>query len=160
MAGVKKAGDILSSLFNEQFDPQTLRTARITAGLFSSWAIAAKDAHIPAASDHSRIRDFDRGVLLIEAEHPGWIQLLQTKQDRILQMYQKKYPELEIQGVSFCLSKTPISQPLPPASNVMQTAIAEQSNETAADEKTEAAKSNYESIKNFEKIIRKRSGKF
>ena len=157
MPNVKRAGDLLTELFRE-YDPQTLETARITAGLLSSWEIAAGEARVPAASAHSRIRDFDRGVLLIEAEHPGWIQLLQTKQNQILNSYQKKYPELDIQGISFCLSKTPISRPPAPGEN---TAQAENAHPPAEDPPNEAGNEKdralHESIKKLEKVLRKRN---
>ena len=155
MANVNKAGDLLSSLFREQFDPETLENARITAGLFSSWAITAKEANIPAASDHCRIRDLERGVLLMEAEHPGWVQLLQTKQNLLLKSFQKKFPELKIQGISFCLSKTPIYRPIPETGTGNTPGpVAEPVNEplTAINEGTQN-----ESIKKFKKIIQKRN---
>jgi len=109
MGSVKKAGDLLSSLFNEHFDPVTLASGRLTAGLFSFWVSAAREANIPAAADHSRIRELEHNVLVIEAEHPGWVQILQTKQNQLLKLVQVKFPELGIQGISFCLSREPIS---------------------------------------------------
>jgi hypothetical protein len=108
---MRKAGDILEVLFREHFDPQFLGRVRTTAGLFSSWAAAVEEAGITSASAHSRIRDFERGMLLVEAEHPGWVQILQTKQTGLLKAVQGRYPELEIRGISFCLSREPISDP-------------------------------------------------
>ena len=177
MANVKKVNDLLTAYFSEQFDSETLETARITSGLYTSWAAAAKEIKIEAASDHSRIRDFDRGVLLIEAEHPGWVQLLQTKQDQLLKLFQKKFPELKIQGVSFCLSRTPISRPpesggsaaapVTGTSAVRRGAGGDEVEPAAATKKPDsgneagpektAGKSVYESMKKFEKIIKKRN---
>ena len=151
MASIKKAGDLLSSLLNENFNPQTLKNARITAGLFTSWSDMTKDAGISAAGDHCRIRDLERGVLFIEADHPGWVQILQTKQDFLLKSFQKKFPQLHIQGISFCLSKTPVYRP--PAGNETTAVAVNPVNGPPDEEKNEEL---HESIKKFKKIIQKR----
>jgi hypothetical protein len=104
---MRKAGDILSSLFNEKFDPVFLRNAKTTAGLFSSWAIVTDEAGIASAVSHSRICELEHGILLIETEHPGWRQILQTKQSQLLNTVQRRYPELEIRGIAFRLSRDP-----------------------------------------------------
>ncbi|MDR2618837.1 MAG: DUF721 domain-containing protein [Treponema sp.] len=114
---MRKAGDILEALFRERFDPQLLEHIQATASLFSSWPAVAGDADIAAAAAHSRIREFERGVILVEAEHPGWVQLLQTKQTRLLKAVRGRFPELEVRGVSFCLSREPISLKKPGASD-------------------------------------------
>jgi hypothetical protein len=43
--------------------------------------------------------------LIVEAEHQGWMQLLQLDQDRILAEIQRRFPELEIRGIGFRLAK-------------------------------------------------------
>jgi hypothetical protein len=111
MGKVKRAGDLLSSLFNGQFDTKSMETGRVSANLFTTWAAITAETKISAAADHSRIRDLEHGILVIEAEHPGWVQLLQTKQAQLLHLVQKRYPELEIRGLSFCLSRESISRP-------------------------------------------------
>jgi hypothetical protein len=104
---MRKAGDVLASLFNEKFDPAFLKKAKKTAGLFSSWEAITAEARIAAAASHSRISELERGILLIEVEHPGWRQLLQTEQDKLLHAAQSRYPELEIRGIAFRLSRDP-----------------------------------------------------
>jgi len=121
---MKKAGDIISVLFREKFGPEFMDTARATTGLFSSWAQIVKEAwpqsdqdnsdnpgfdDIPAAAVHSRIRELERGILLIETDHPGWIQILQTKQGALLLAVQRHYPELKIRGIAFRLNREPFS---------------------------------------------------
>ena len=156
---MRKVGDLLSEFLNEQFDSASLENGRITAGLFSSWTVALRAAKIPAAADHSRIRELEHKVLVIEAEHPGWVQLLQTKQSQLLSYVQWKFPELEIQGISFCLSRELIS-PLPiPAEasfnpeNVLP--VNEPNVETP--ENKETNKALYEPIKEFRRVIQKRN---
>ena len=114
---MRKAGEVVMDLFREQFGPDFINTARSTSGLFSSWcqvvaevwprsfdAEEEKAEDLPAAAVHSRIRELERGLLLVEADHPGWIQILQTKQREILSAVQRRYPELEIKGIAFRLS--------------------------------------------------------
>jgi hypothetical protein len=121
---MKKAGDIISALFRERFGPEFMDTARATSGLFSSWVQITKEAwpqskqddsdnpgfeDVPAIAVHSRIRELERGILLIEADHPGWIQILQTKQGGLLSAVRRQYPELNIRGIAFKLSREPFS---------------------------------------------------
>ena len=116
---MKKASDIITALFNDHFGPDFVESARVSAGLFSSWdRVLAEVLQPPFAEDlpsavgtavnnavsNSRIRELEKGVLLIEADHPGWIQILQTKQEELLLTFQHKFPELDIRGISFKLS--------------------------------------------------------
>jgi hypothetical protein len=157
---MKKAGDLLSAFFAEHFDQVSLENGRKTAGLFFSWAAAAKAANIPAAADHSRVRDMEHKVLVVEADHPGWVQILQTKQTQLLRYVQFKFPDLDIQGISFCLSREPINQLSVVSSEVMvrpetTTQIsADAVSETPPREKDETL---YEPIKEFRRVIQKRN---
>jgi hypothetical protein len=99
---MKKAGDLLSS-FLDNLDQGTLETARGYSELVSSWKAIAGDK----IAAHSRIRDLERSVLLVEADHPGWIQILQTKQKDLLTAVRRRFPDLSIVGISFRLSRRP-----------------------------------------------------
>jgi hypothetical protein len=44
-------------------------------------------------------------VLIVEADHPGWIQILQTKQAELLLAVQRQCPRLDIRGIAFRLSR-------------------------------------------------------
>jgi hypothetical protein len=106
---MRKAGDILSAIFNERFDPGFLEKAKTMSGLFSSWEAVTTEAGISAAAAHSRVAEHERGIVLVEADHPGWVQILQTKQSRLLEIFQIRYgKELEIRGIGFRLSRGPI----------------------------------------------------
>jgi hypothetical protein len=100
---MKKAGDLLSALFDEKL----MKKAQGYSDLFSSWAEITHKQGIAAAAAHSRITELERFVLLVEADHPGWIQLLQTKQRELLTAVQRRFPELTITGISFRLSRNP-----------------------------------------------------
>jgi len=55
--------------------------------------------------EHSHPADLRHGLLIVEAEHQGWMQLLQLQQDRMLEEIQRKFPDLEITGMAFRLGK-------------------------------------------------------
>jgi hypothetical protein len=115
---MRKASEVISALFKENFGSEFMETARANAGLFSSWAEIVAEAFepkgsgfnkaedIPAAA-HSRIQELERGLLLVEADHPGWVQILQTKQQELLVAAKRRYPELDIRNIAFKLSRNP-----------------------------------------------------
>ena len=118
---MKTAGDILSALFDERF----MEKAQSYSKFFDSWKdITAKNG-IAAAADHSRIKDLDRGILQIEMDHPGWKQILQTKQSKLLNDFRIRFPEMEISAISLILGKSePDPEPQAPTPSATATAEA------------------------------------
>lgn len=53
---------------------------------------------------HSRVVDLKNGVLLVEADHPGWIELLQLYKKFILKGLQKSEKKVRIETLAFKLS--------------------------------------------------------
>jgi hypothetical protein len=106
---MRKVGDLLSSFLDEKMMAQ----AQGYSKLFLSWARLTKKYGIAAAADHSRIRDLYRNVLLVEADHPGWIQILQTREHKLLAELQAQFPDLAINGISFRLSREPFREEKP-----------------------------------------------
>ena len=176
---MRKAGDIISALFNERFGPEFMETARSSAGLFGSWEqlVAevwpgkkntefAEDA-IPAAAVHSRIRELEHEVLVVEADHPGWIQILQTRQAELLKTVRRKYPELNIRAIAFRLSRDVFGTPAtenpvnksgaePP---VKEDAVARHYNEsTERPESRPRDEEFYEAMKKLKENIKIRNG--
>jgi hypothetical protein len=98
---MKRAGELLSVFFDEKL----LKKAKNYSDLFSSWTRITERSGIAAAAGYSRLKEFERGVILVEADHPGWVQILQTEEDRLLKNTQRLFPELDIRGVSFMLSR-------------------------------------------------------
>ena len=96
---MKSAGEILSALFDERF----LNKAQGYSKFFDSWNDITEKNGIAAASAHSRIKDLDKGIVLIEMDHPGWKQILQTKQSKILNDFRIRFPQLDISGISLML---------------------------------------------------------
>jgi len=94
---MKKAGDILGDYMRNLH----LNMENGYSSVFKSWnSIAGEDM-----SSHSTIKDLSNGILLVEADHSGWIQLLQMRKKNILKKVQKTYPELDIIDIRFILKK-------------------------------------------------------
>jgi predicted nucleic acid-binding Zn ribbon protein len=98
---MKRADEVLSAFFDERL----MKKAHGYSKLFASWAELTEKNGIAAAAAHSRIRELDRGILQIEADHPGWIQILQTKESKLLNDFQRRFPEQDISGMSLMLSR-------------------------------------------------------
>ena len=117
---MRKAGDVVSALFKDRFGPDFMESAKSTAGLFSSWEKIVAEVwpdgggqsndDVPAVAVHSKIRELEKGLLLVEADHPGWIQILRTRQGELLSVVQRRHPELGIRAIAFRLSRTPMPE--------------------------------------------------
>jgi len=104
---MKTVGDVLSALFDEEF----VKKAQGYSKLFDSWTeITAKNG-IADASAYSRIKDLNNGILLIEMDHPGWKQILQTKRSSLLNDFRANFPEMNITGISLILGKPNSTNP-------------------------------------------------
>ena len=102
---MKRVSDFLSAIF----DTNTQEKIKNSSKLFSAWEQLAGKHGIASAAFHSRIQDIQKGVLQVEADHPGWVQILQTKIQPILLELQEMFPELGISGIAIKLSK-PLSE--------------------------------------------------
>jgi predicted nucleic acid-binding Zn ribbon protein len=98
---MKRAGELLAAFL----DQQTLGAAREYSALFSSWRSIAGDS----LAAHSWIRELEHSILLVEADHPGWIQMLQIKEKDLLDALRRRFPDQRIAGISFRLSREPPS---------------------------------------------------
>lgn len=94
---IKDAASLLSGFFDEE----KLRRGSRYAELFRLWDSLVGER----LAAHSKIVDVDKGILIVEAEHPGWIQLLQLRQAELLGAVAARYPELGLRGVLFRLGR-------------------------------------------------------
>jgi hypothetical protein len=103
---MKKAGDIMDAFFDEA----AIQKAKEYGTLFASasWAALLENCKLSQGIPHSQIADLERAVLLIEADHPGWVQIFQTKQKELLDAARRKFPELGLAGISFRLARKPL----------------------------------------------------
>ena len=80
------------------------------SGLFSGWEEIAG----PDMSMHVAVVDVVNKSLILEADHPGWIQKTRMMQSRILKEVNDRYPELEISRLRITVGngrKKPVSRP-------------------------------------------------
>ena len=54
-------------------------------------------------SYHSRVVDLKKGILFIEVDHPGWIEILNVHRQYILIKMRKKFPKIEFKTLAFLL---------------------------------------------------------
>jgi hypothetical protein len=139
---VKKIGELLSAFFDEG----TMEKARGYNDLFSSW----RDIAGEGVAAHSRIVELEKSVLRIEADHPGWIQILQIRQKGLLNRVCRKFPTLKITGISFRLSRNP-GAPVQPDQGAEPDALTEtESTEALPEITTENLQELYAKIKDNE----------
>ena len=60
-------------------------------------------------ANNTRVIDLKNGVLLVEADHSGWIQYLRNYQKFIIKRLQMNVPELQIQTLAFRMKGSNIS---------------------------------------------------
>ena len=107
---MKTAGEILSVLFDKQFAEKALGYSKF----FDSWTDITEKNGIGSAAAHSRIKEVDKGIVLIEMDHPGWKQILQTKQSKLLHDFRYRFPEMDITAISLMLARDDINEePVP-----------------------------------------------
>jgi hypothetical protein len=94
-------------LIEKIFDKDTANKAGVYSTLFGSWASVVGDR----TASHTHIVELKGSVLLVEADHPSWVQIVQSNSKKYLKALSKICPDLEIHAISlFCshnLAKKP-----------------------------------------------------
>jgi len=92
----RKAGDILKNLLENrgwtQEDPYS--------PVFLGW----KSIVGTSFADHCWLVEIREGTCIVEADHPGWLQLLGMEKDRLLRSIREKAPAAGIREIRFKLS--------------------------------------------------------
>ncbi|MBN1519821.1 MAG: DUF721 domain-containing protein [Spirochaetales bacterium] len=101
---IRPASDILSKVLG----PSSAARVEQWAGVFSGWSRVAGDQ----LAAHSKPVDIKNGIVIVEADHPGWIQHLQFRQERMLRELVKTYPELDLKGLAFRLASRDSAYPI------------------------------------------------
>ncbi len=87
---LKRLGDFLSQLF-----PSQSEEIQKWVPLHSRWHQIVGEG----LDCHSRAREVIRGMLLVDVDHPAWMNLFQMRQEIILQKLQKGFPSLNIKSL-------------------------------------------------------------
>ncbi len=81
---MRKVGDVLRDFLKERGWP-----AEDPYGpLFRGW----EDIAGPELGTRSRVVEVEDGVIVVEVEHPGWLQMLQLKKRTLLEAARKAVP--------------------------------------------------------------------
>jgi hypothetical protein len=95
---MKKADEILSTFFRMY----NLEDGAEYVSFFESWQeIVGVDL-----ASHSRVADIQNGAAIVEMDHPGWMQMFQMREKKILTAIQKRFPDLGITRFSVRLVDT------------------------------------------------------
>jgi predicted nucleic acid-binding Zn ribbon protein len=93
---MKKIGDLLKDFLREKgwlagnpYEP-----------LFMDWKRIAGEA----LAGHSRLVDVQNGILLVEVDHPGWLQMLQLRKAAIMDAARRMAPLASVEGMRVRLS--------------------------------------------------------
>lgn len=98
---MKRIGDIITYVFDENMMDKADRYSIF----FSCWKDMTDKNGIPAAATHSWIKSLDNGLVWIEVDHPGWKQILQTKERKLLYDFRYRFPNMGISGISIMLCR-------------------------------------------------------
>lgn len=88
---VKRAADIVTSLFST-VDGNRLREAN---EFYGNWRSLVGEK----LAAHSRVVDVDRGIVVVEVDHPGWSQQLSFVKKRVLSDLARTFPALGIKAM-------------------------------------------------------------
>ena len=95
-----KDASVLVSAF---FDKDRFAEGGHFTALHAAWGSIVGERY----AAHSAPSDVIKGILYIEVEHPGWIQLMQFKQAAILESVKRAYPELKLKSILFRMARDP-----------------------------------------------------
>ena len=98
---MKRVGDLIPVIFDEKFIEKT----KGYSAFFSCWEDLMVKNGIAAAAGHSWIKSAEKGLVWIEVDHPGWKQILQTKESKLLHDFRYRFPDMGISGISIVLCK-------------------------------------------------------
>ena len=103
------AAEMITSVFQNIESEKLIESNKI----LSSWRsilcsiVTRKNGEILQIGEklyaHSKVVDVKNGILLVEADHSGWIQLLYTYQNYIITGIRKNMPELDVNSIVFRL---------------------------------------------------------
>ena len=94
---MERAGDLLKNIFKNKI----FEKADKFSSFFRRWQMIVGEK----LEKHTRVIDIKNHTLIVEADHPGWLQLLYIKKAKVLFLVKKLYPELKIKKMRIFLVK-------------------------------------------------------
>ncbi len=92
---MRKVGDILKDYLSER----GWLTSNPYAPLFAGWNEVAGSS----IAAHTRLVDVHAGVMIVEADHPGWLQMARMRKEALLSAARAVAPEARITDIRFLL---------------------------------------------------------
>ncbi len=103
----------LSQTINKAFDNIHIEEMKKANTIFDTWRsilLKIRSNTNPnegrKLADHSRILDLKNGILTVEVDHPGWMELLQLHKKFILKGFSFAKPKVEVYNIVFRISGT------------------------------------------------------
>lgn len=102
---ISKADELITNIFSG-IGNSSKEASKIVL-LWNEVLFSIKNSKLDASQlvDHSKILDLKNGILVVETDHPGRIQLLQMYKNYIQTGLNKKLSELKIKNIVFRLNK-------------------------------------------------------
>ncbi|GEM_PF-536278 len=101
--GTRKTPKGVQEILKTYFNDAQIDRADQYHSFFSSWKQLA-GINISA---HTRPRDIRNRVLIVEADHPGWVQLLHMQKRPILKKIRREFPQLDITDLRIVVGELP-----------------------------------------------------
>ena len=92
---MRKVGDILKDYLRGR----GWLTENPYAPLFSDWEHVAG----VGLARHIRLADVRDGIMIVEADHPGWLQMARMREDALLSSARAAAPGAQLTGIRFFL---------------------------------------------------------
>lgn len=89
----RQAVDILKELFS------SMKISRREETVFDAWP----DIVGEEAAEHLKIQDIKGKTLLLTADHPGWVQIIQLRKNEILEKIKGRFPDKYIDNIKISL---------------------------------------------------------
>ncbi len=101
-ADIMRASDMITRVFKNISPDDVQNSTQLT----NSWrtTVESISRNGPKLAAHSHIVDLKNGILLVEADHSGWIQLLQLHQKYILTGLRRLNKNITIESLAFRLA--------------------------------------------------------
>lgn len=102
---IEKADTLILNIFSDLSD--SMKDANKTVSIWKEVLYSIKNAKIDGSqlADHSKILEFKNGILVIETDHPGRIQLFQMYKNYIQTGINRKSSDLKVKNILFRLKK-------------------------------------------------------
>lgn len=95
---MRRVGELLKAFLSSRLSQE----GESVLSLVEAWREVAGEA-----APHVRVRDFRSGSVVLEADHPGWGQLVSLRAASLVKELQARLPELEVRSLRVTVSRIP-----------------------------------------------------